>query len=147
MADLTRECVDEHFTRSILLHTHISDASSRLCSFRRSTPVVQWLSYSPLDPRFAGSIPAVVDAFFSERKNRDYDFLGKGSKAVGSRVVDLRHVKEPQAEIRASQQNLSDFSRSTSQATLITYDVKKCRKSQHHHHSVVVSNLGNEWIT
>ena len=28
-----------------------------------------------------------------------------------SRVVDLRHVKEPQAEIRASEQNLSDFSR------------------------------------
>ena len=29
-----------------------------------------------------------------------------------SRVVDLRHVKEHQAEIRASEQNLSDFSRS-----------------------------------
>ena len=29
-----------------------------------SSPVVQWLSYSPLDPRFAGSIPAGVDGFF-----------------------------------------------------------------------------------
>ena len=29
-----------------------------------STPLVQWLSYSPLDPRFAGSIPAGVDEFF-----------------------------------------------------------------------------------
>ena len=33
--------------------------------------------------------------------------------------VDLRHVKEPQAEIRASEQNLSDFSRSMSEATLM----------------------------
>ena len=29
-----------------------------------STPVIQWLSYSPLDPRFAGSIPAGVHGFF-----------------------------------------------------------------------------------
>ena len=28
-----------------------------------STSVVQWLSYSPLDPRFAGWIPAGVDGF------------------------------------------------------------------------------------
>ena len=35
-------------------------------------------------------------------------------------VVDLRHVKEPQAEIRASEQNLSDFSHSMSEATLMT---------------------------
>ena len=34
-----------------------------------STPVVQWLSYSPLVSRFAGSIPG--------------DFFRKGSKAVG----------------------------------------------------------------
>ena len=27
----------------------------------------------------------------------------------GFRFVDLRHVKEPQAEIRASEQNLSEF--------------------------------------
>ena len=33
--------------------------------------------------------------------------------------VDLRHVKEPQAKIRASEQNLSDFSRSM-EATLMT---------------------------
>ena len=32
----------------------------------------------------------------------------------------LRHVKEPQAEIRAFEQNLSDFSRSMSEATLMT---------------------------
>ena len=29
-----------------------------------STPVVPWLSYSPLDPKFAGSNPAGVDGFF-----------------------------------------------------------------------------------
>ena len=40
------------------------------------------------------------------------------------RVVDLRHGKEPQAEIRASEQNLSDFSRSMSEATLKTKELK-----------------------
>ena len=58
-----------------------------------TTPDVPWLSYSPLDPRFAGS----------ERKKPENDFRRKGTKAVGSRVVDLGHVKEPQAEIRASE--------------------------------------------
>ena len=48
----------------------------------------------------------------SEHKNPEFDFLRKGSKAVGLNVVDLRHVKEPQAEIRASEKNLPDFSRS-----------------------------------
>ena len=70
--------------------------------------MVQWLSYSPPDPRFAGSIPAGVDGFFLERKHAECDFLRKGSKAVGS--VSQIHVKEPQAEIRASEQNLLDFS-------------------------------------
>ena len=36
----------------------------------------------------------------SERKNPEYDFLRKGSR--GSRVVDIRHVKEPQAKIRGA---------------------------------------------
>ena len=49
---------------------------------RRSTAVVTWISYSPLDPRFPGSNPAGVDGF-SERKNAESDFLRKGSKAVG----------------------------------------------------------------
>ena len=50
---------------------------------------------------------------FSEGKNPKYNFLRKESKAVGPvSYVDLRHVKEPQAEIRASEQNLSEFSRS-----------------------------------
>ena len=48
-----------------------------------SIPVVQWLSYSPLDPRFASSNPA-GSMDFSERKNPEYDFLRKGSKAMGS---------------------------------------------------------------
>ena len=74
-----------------------------------SSSRVQWLSYSPLEPRFAGSNPAGVDGFFSERENPEYDFLWKGSKAVGICVVDLRHIKERQAKIRSSEQNLSDF--------------------------------------
>ena len=46
-----------------------------------STPVVQWLSYSPLDRRFVGSIPAEVDVFL-EHKNPEYYFLRDGIKAV-----------------------------------------------------------------
>ena len=34
----------------------------------KATPVVQWLLYSPLDPRFAGSIPAGVDGLFQSVK-------------------------------------------------------------------------------
>ena len=49
---------------------------------------------------------------FSERKNPEYDILQKGSKAVA--------CKRPQAEIRVSEQNLSDFSLSMSEATLMT---------------------------
>ena len=48
----------------------------------------------------------------SERKNPEYDFLRKGSKAVGHVSLILRYVKELQAEIRASEQNLLYFSRS-----------------------------------
>ena len=56
----------------------------RRSNLRLLTPVVQWLSYSPLDPKFAGLIPAEFDGFFfSERKNPEYDFLRKGSEAVG----------------------------------------------------------------
>ena len=40
-----------------------------------STPVVPWLSYTPLDRGFVGSNPAGVDGFFfSELKNPEYDF-------------------------------------------------------------------------
>ena len=67
-----------------------------------------------------GSDPGQGRWIFSECKNTEYDFLRKGSKAVGPCVVDLRHVKEPEAEIRAFEQNLSDFSRSMSEATLMT---------------------------
>ena len=59
-----------------------------------------------------GFKPGRSRCIVSERKNPEYDFLRKGRKAVRSHVVDLRHVKEPQAEIKASEQNLSDFSRS-----------------------------------
>ena len=57
---------------------------------------------------FESSEPAGVDGFFfSEHKNPVYDFLRKGSKAMGL----VSALKEPQAEIKASEQNLSDFSR------------------------------------
>ena len=43
--------------------------------------------------------------------------------------VDLNHITELQAEIRASEQNLSDCSRSMSEAKLMTQDVKSVVKS------------------
>ena len=46
---------------------------------------------------------------FSGNKNPEDDFLQKRSKAMGL-VIDLRHVEESQSKIRASEQNLSDFS-------------------------------------
>ena len=53
-----------------------------------SSPLVQWLSYSLLDPRFAGSIPAGVDEFFQRVKILSMISFGrevkpKESKAVG----------------------------------------------------------------
>ena len=86
-------------------------------------------SYSPLDPRFAGSNPAEVDGFFSERKNLSKTSFGREVKPwVPCRK--LRQVKEPQAEIRASEPNLSDFSRSLQKATLMIWDVKSVVKIQ-----------------
>ena len=41
---------------------------------KRLTPEVPWLSYSSLDPRFAGSNPAGIDGFFRV-KNPEYNFL------------------------------------------------------------------------
>ena len=68
--------------------------------YKQSTLVVVWLSYLPLDPRFKPGQGRWI--FFLDRKNPEY----------GSCVIDLQHIKEPQAEIRASEQNLSAFSRS-----------------------------------
>ena len=74
-----------------------------------STPVVPRLSYSPLDPRFAGSNPAGVNGFFQSVKILSVTSFRREIKPW-VRIVDLRHVKEPQAKIRASEQNFSDFS-------------------------------------
>ena len=46
-----------------------------------STPVVQWLTYSPLDPRFAGSIPAGVDGFFQSVKILSMTSFGREVKS------------------------------------------------------------------
>ena len=45
-----------------------------------STPVVQWLSYSPLDPRFAGSIPVGVDGFFKSVNILSMTYFGREVK-------------------------------------------------------------------
>ena len=81
-----------------------SKTSGRL-RWSRSYHTHQWIRDSGVQTR-----PGSMD--FSERKIPEYSFLRKGSKAVRSRVVDLRHVKEPETEITASEQNLSEFSRS-----------------------------------
>ena len=51
-----------------------------MCQKSKSTPVVQWLSYSPLDPRFAGSIPAGVDGFFQSLKILNMTSFGREGK-------------------------------------------------------------------
>ena len=69
---------------------------------RVSTPVVvQWLSYSPLDPRFAGSIPTGVDGIFQSVKILIMNSFGREVKPwVPCRRFTAR--KRTQAEIRAS---------------------------------------------
>ena len=60
-----------------------------------------------------------VDGFFQSVKTLSMTSFGREVKPW-SCVVYLRQIKEPQAEIKASEQNLSDFSRSVSEATLMT---------------------------
>ena len=57
--------------RNILLRIHIKGGKYNIKTpkHEESTPVVQWLSYSSLYPRFAGSIPAGVDEFFQRLKS------------------------------------------------------------------------------
>ena len=43
-------------------------------------PVVQWLSYSPLDPRFANSNPVGVDEFFQGVKILNVSSFGREVK-------------------------------------------------------------------
>ena len=54
------------------------------------------------DPRFAGSNPPGSMDFFQSVKILS-SFGREVKPSRGSRVIDLRHVKEPQAEIRASE--------------------------------------------
>ena len=55
--------------------------STSSMSKQASTPVVPWLSYSPLDPRFAGSNPAEIDAFFQNVKILTMTSSGREVKA------------------------------------------------------------------
>ena len=67
--------------QNFMMFFRMQRASGAVLEGIRSTPVVLWLSYLPLDPRFVGSNPAEVK-FFSECENPEYDFLWKGSKAM-----------------------------------------------------------------
>ena len=119
------DCPIELISSSLVLYQVPRSGSFTLRRVNPSGPVVIIL---PLDPRFAGSIPAGVDGFFQSVKILSMTSFRREVKPC---VPCHRFtVKEPQAEIRASEQNLSDFSRSMSEATLMTYDVKKCRETQ-----------------
>ena len=72
-----------HLHYKTVTHTSHTNLTCFRYTTQMSTPVVQWLSYSPLNPRSVGLNLAGVDGFFSERKNPEYDFLQKGSRAVG----------------------------------------------------------------
>ena len=55
--------------------------SSSSMSKQASTPVIPWFSYSPLDPRFAGSNPAGVEAFFQSVKIQSMTSFGREVKS------------------------------------------------------------------
>ena len=94
-----------------------SKARNMYTSIRLSTPVVPWL-YSILDPRFAGLNPAEIDGFFQRVKILSMTSFGREIKPWVP-CQSFTHVKDPQAEIRASEKNLSDFSRSLQKAMLM----------------------------
>jgi hypothetical protein len=54
-----------------------------------------------LVPEFMSSNPAEAVGFFGQ-KNPQHAFLRRRSKAVGSHVVNLRHVKEPKSDVEAA---------------------------------------------
>ena len=62
-----------------------------------------------------GFKPVRVGGFFQSIKILSMTSFGREVKPW-VRIVDLRHLKEPPAEIRASEQNLSDFSRSITES-------------------------------
>ena len=70
---MTWECVEG------LAPQHIPQVKSVLLSLsvEHGGP---WLSYSRLDPKFAGSNPAGVDGFFSERKILNMTSFGREVK-------------------------------------------------------------------
>ena len=71
----------------------------------RGYHIRHWIRGSRVQTR-----PGSMDSFQS-LKILSMTSFGREVKP-GSRVVDLRQVEEPQAEIRASKHTLSDFSRS-----------------------------------
>ena len=68
-------------------------------------PVVPWLSYSPLDPRFAGSKPAGVDGFFQSVKILRMTSFGREVKPwvpcrrFTTRKKNLKRKLEPLSKI------------------------------------------------
>ena len=75
-----------------------------------STPVVPWLSYYQLDPRFAGSNSAGAEVFFQSVKILSITSFGREGKPCVPYHIFTARKKKPQAEIRASEQNFLDFS-------------------------------------
>ena len=60
------------------IHTnHSTNHSNKV-----STSVVKWLSYSQLDPRFAGSNPAGIDEFFQSVKILSMTSFGREVKPL-----------------------------------------------------------------
>ena len=57
-----------------------NDKNNLAINLRKSTPVVLWLSYSPLDPRFAGSNLPGVDGFFQSVKIQSMTSFGREVK-------------------------------------------------------------------
>ena len=80
-----------------VIHIFIDDPSNFLNVNRH------WIPGSRVQTR-----PGSMDSFFQSIKILSMTFIGREVK-LGSRVVELRHVKEPQAEISTSEQICRTF--------------------------------------
>ena len=90
----------------LLLHLHIFGFCEwkAQCIPITSSSVIEFIW-------FAGSNPARVDGFFQNVKILSMTSFGREVK-MWMPCRRFRHVEEPPAKIRASKQNVSDFSRS-----------------------------------
>ena len=79
MAEYSNDDDDDYYIKTITRFKHkITVLAKHLHTL--SITVISWLSYSPLDPRFAGSNPAWVNGFFQSIKILSMTSFGREVK-------------------------------------------------------------------